>query len=51
MRLEDREDAENVASANECTGLVPALHAEGDEEAARALYNVHRAKRSRQTKK
>lgn len=51
MRIEDREDAEIVASATECTGLVPALHGDGDEEDVRALYGVHRAKRSRKGKK
>lgn len=50
MRLEDREDAEYVASATECTGLVPALHGEGDEEEARSLYAVQRAKRRRAKK-
>ena len=50
MRFEDREDAEYVASANECTGLVPALNADGDSGEALALYAVQRAKRSRSTK-
>ena len=45
MRFEDREEAEIVASATECTGLVPALHGDGDEASQRALYGVHRAKR------
>lgn len=45
MRFEEREDAEYVASATECTGLVPALHAQGDEEEVRALYAVHRVRR------
>ena len=43
MSHEDREDAEVVASAGECTGLVPALR-DGDD-ACRALYNVPRARR------
>lgn len=49
MRFEDREDAPYVASATECTGLVPALN--GDDEAAeRALYAVQRAKRPHKRK-
>lgn len=48
MRFEDREDAASVASATECTGLVPALD-DGDEDARRALYDVQRAKRPRKT--
>lgn len=51
MRFEDRDDAAYVASANECTGLVPALHGEGDEEEARALYAVHHARRENKRKK
>ena len=45
MRHEDREDAEVVASATECTGLVPALHDDGEEAATRALYDVQPAQR------
>ena len=45
MRIEDREDAEYVASATECTGLSPALREDGDEDARRALYAVQRARR------
>ena len=51
MRFEDRDDAAYVASANECTGLVPALHGEGDEEEALALYAVHHARRENKRKK
>ena len=43
MSCEDREDAEVVASAGECTGLVPAL-SDGDD-ACRALNNVLKARR------
>ena len=49
--MEDREDGAYVASATECTGLVPALHGEGDEEESRALYAVHRAKRPNKGRK
>ena len=36
---------EDVASATECTGLVPALENGDSESARRALYAVHRARR------
>ena len=45
MTFEDRGDAEYVASANECTGLVPALLGDGEEEQERRLYKVKRPKR------
>lgn len=45
MNAEERDGAEIVASATECTGLVPALCGDGDEQAIRALYAVPRAKR------
>ena len=48
MREDERrdiEETERVASATECTGLVPALTEDGDEANERALYDVHRAKR------
>lgn len=45
MTFEDRGDAEYVASANECTGLVPALRDDGEEEQERRLYRVKRPKR------
>ena len=45
MAFEDRGDAEYVASANECTGLVPALRDDGEEARERELYKVKRAKR------
>ena len=48
MTDEDREDAEYVASATECTGLAPALR-EGND-AARALYAVQPAKRRNRKK-
>ena len=41
----DIEETERVASATECTGLVPALTQDGDEADERALYGVHRARR------
>ena len=50
MAFEDREDAEYVASANECTGLVPALRDDGEEDQERRLYNVRRAKRPKRGK-
>lgn len=51
MTCNDREGAEYVASSTECTGLVPAFHGEGDEDEARALYAVQRAKRPEKRKK
>ena len=45
---DDGEDTEYVASATECTGVAPALR-EGDD-AARALYAVHPAKRRNRKK-
>lgn len=45
MIFEDRGDVEHVASANECTGLVPALRDDVEEEQERRLYDVKRAKR------
>ena len=41
----DIEETERVASATECTGLVPALTQDDDEADERALYGVHRARR------
>ena len=45
-------EVENVASLTECTGLMPALP--GDEEQnvyAAALYAIHKAARPRRKKK
>jgi len=39
------EGAEYVASATECTGLVPALTDEAGEESRREMYAVRPAKR------
>ena len=50
MRMEDRGDAENVASATECTGLVPAFDGDEGDEALRELYAVQPAKRGKQSK-
>lgn len=48
MRPEEKDwnaETADVASATECTGLVPALPEDGGEDAVRALYAVQRARR------
>ena len=40
------EEAESVASAMECTGLVPALQEDEGDDYARQLYAIQLAKRS-----
>ena len=50
MRNEEREEMETVASATECTGLVPAISGDGGEETLRALCAVQPAKRSKPRK-
>ena len=50
MAFEERGDADYAASAMECTGLVPALRDDGEEDRERALYNVRRAKRPKRGK-
>ena len=43
-------EAETVASATECTGLMPALpRDEAQDEAEAALYGIHAAKDGRQS--
>ena len=47
MRQQEKhpcEKAESVASAMECTGLVPAIEPEDCDEDERELYAVHSAK-------
>ena len=41
-------DAENVASLTECTGLMPALpRDEEEDESSAALYQIHSARGAR----
>ena len=43
---------ENVASATECTGLMPALpRDEAQDEADAVLYGIHRARKERDPSK
>ena len=47
METREREDDFQIASATECTGLMPALTDEGGEANIRRLYDVTAARREK----